>query len=139
VGEELVEPPKEVQDERAVADRLTERTEFIRHLLLLVTVLRDGEVALGGAEGGVEVEGPGLSVAPELGLESDPDLTHSAPGLADDILQLHGERPEDPGQDDAVHPEPGGCDGGAVGEDVVVEGVALGGEKDEVPLAGVGG
>ena len=97
VGEALVEPPKEVQDERAVADRLTECTEFIRHLLQLAIVLRDGEVALGeGAKGGVEVEGPGLLVAPELGLESDPNLTRRAPGLTDDILQLHGECPEDP-------------------------------------------
>ena len=87
----------------------------------------------------IEVEGPGLSVAPELGLECDPDVTRSAPSLADDVLQLHGERPEDLGQDDAVHPEPGGRGGGAVGEDVVVKGVALGGEKDEVPPAGVGG
>ena len=128
VGEALVEPPEEVQDERAVADRLPERTKVIRHLLQLAAVLGDGEVVLGeGVEGSVEVDGPGLSVSPELGLESDPGLTSRAPGLANDVLQLHGERPEDPGQDDAGHPEPGGRGGGAVGEDVVIKGVALGG------------
>ena len=85
------------------------------------------------------MEGPGLSVSPELGLESDPGLTSRAPGLANDVLQLHGERPEDPGQDEAVHPEPGQRHGRAVGEDVVVEGVVLEGEKEKVPPASVGG
>jgi len=140
VGEALVEPPEEVQDERAVADWLAKGAKVIRHLLQLTAVLGDGEIVLGeGAEGGVEVEDPGLSVSLELGLESDPGLASSAAGLANDVLQLHGERPEDPGQDDAVHPEPGRRGGGAVGEDVVVEGVALEGEEDEVPPASIGG
>ena len=129
VGETLVEPSEEVQDECAVADWLAEGTKVIRHLLQLAAVLGDREVALGeGAKGGVEVEGPSLSVAPEQGLESDPSLASSAPGLADDVLQLHDERPEDLEQDDVVHPEPGRRNGGAIGEDVVVEGVALEGE-----------
>ena len=52
----------------------------IRHLLQLAAVLGDGEVVLGeGVEGSVEVDGPGLSVSPELGLESDPGLTSHAP------------------------------------------------------------
>ena len=56
-------------------------------------------------------------------------------------MEVEGDRPEDPGEDDVVETQPhGGLDRDrGVEEDVVVEGVAAKGEEDQVPPAGVGG
>ena len=61
--------------------------------------------------------------------------------VADKVVEVKGDRPKDPGQDDVVESQPHGgmdCDRG-VDEDVVVEGVVVEGEEDQIPPAGVGG
>jgi hypothetical protein len=56
-------------------------------------------------------------------------------------VEIQGDRPQNPGEDDAVEAKPrGGRDRPrGVEEDVVVEGVAAEGEEDQVPPASVGG
>ena len=43
----FVEAPNEVEDERAVGDRLTEVPEVVRHPLEAAAVVGDGEISLG--------------------------------------------------------------------------------------------
>jgi hypothetical protein len=56
-------------------------------------------------------------------------------------VEVEGDRPDDPGEHDAIETQPrGGLDRDrGVDEDVVVEGVAAEGEEDQVPPTGVGG
>ena len=116
-------------------------TERGRHALHLAAELADGEVALDeGTEARVEPQSPDLSVAQELALEHQPG-TACARSIADEVVEVEGDRLEDPGEDDVVETQPrGGLDRDrGVEEDVVVEGVAAEGEEDQVPPAGVGG
>jgi hypothetical protein len=73
----LVEPSKEVQDKRAITNRLIEGTESVRYLLKLATVLGDQEnpwvkmwKAVCRCQGGGH-ESLGYK---ELGLKSEPYL-----------------------------------------------------------------
>lgn len=60
--------------------------------------------------------------------------------LAHDILQLDGNMSEEQVEDHSIHPMSGGdIREPSVGEDMVVEGVALQGEEDEVAVVGAGG
>jgi hypothetical protein len=86
-----------------------------------------------------KVEGARVSAAKELGLKSEPSLTSRTPTLVDDVLQLDGESPEDPGEDDIVHPQLGKAKRGAVSENMVVESLALQGEEEQIPSTGVRG
>jgi len=56
-------------------------------------------------------------------------------------VEVEGDRPEDPGEDDAIEAQPrGGLNRNrGVDEDVVIEGVAAEGEEDQVPQASVVG
>lgn len=71
-----------------------------------------------------------LAVFDELMFKGQPGLPSSdTPLLPSEVLQFGADGPEDPGDDNAVHPRPGQIRGGSVvGEDVIVEGVALEGE-----------
>ena len=74
VGVALVEALDEVEDERAIGDRLAKVVEVVRHTLQTPTVVGYGEITLDeAAELGVEVECPSLAVAEELRLDGDPD------------------------------------------------------------------
>jgi hypothetical protein len=76
------EATQKVEDEGAVEDRLTEIAEGVCHVLHPMAVLADREVLLRvNAEGCVEVERAGLSVAEKLGLEGDPGLVSGASRL----------------------------------------------------------
>jgi hypothetical protein len=59
----------------------------------------------------------------------------------DNVLQIEGDGPNDPGHGDAVEAEPRRvpCHSRCVEENVVVEDVAAEGEENLVPPAGVGG
>ena len=61
--------------------------------------------------------------------------------VADEVVEVEGDRPEDPGEDNAVETQRReGLDRDrGVEEDVVVECVAAECEEDQVPRAGVGG
>ncbi|GJN40062.1 hypothetical protein PR202_gb29229 [Eleusine coracana subsp. coracana] len=77
----------------------------------------------------------------ELALESLPGLARDAAVGPDDVVEIQGEGPKDPGQGDAVeaHLERVPRLNRRVGEDVVVEGVAAEGEGDLVALAPISG
>jgi hypothetical protein len=91
-------------------------------------------------EARVETQSPGLSVAQELSLKGK-SCPARVRGVADEVVEVQGDRPQDPGEDDAVETEPRrSLDGDRdVNKDVVVEGVAAESEKHQIPPAGVGG
>jgi hypothetical protein len=55
-------------------------------------------------------------------------------------VEVDGDRPHDPGEHDAVEAPPRASrrHAGGVAEDVVVQGVAVMGKEEQVPLASVG-
>lgn len=80
-----------------------------------------------------------LATAKEL-LDGNPSLASSATTLTNNVLLLNGDDPEDPREDHTIHLSlERDSEGGGVGEDVVVQGVVLESEDDEVAPAGVGG
>jgi hypothetical protein len=93
-----------------------------------------------GPETRIEPQSPGLGIAQKLALERQPCLA-SVSRVADEVVEVEGDRPDDPGEDDAVKGQPRGGLGRDPGidEDVVVKGVAAEGEEDQVPPTGVGG
>jgi hypothetical protein len=56
-------------------------------------------------------------------------------------VEVEEDRPDDPGEDDAVKAQPRGGLGRdrGIGKDVIVEGIAAEGEEDQVPPTSVGG
>lgn len=87
--ERPVEATEDVEHEDSVTDGVAEVVKGIRETLHPPTVLPHRQVALlKGAEGGVEAKGPGLGIAQELPLESNPGLTGGATVSADDILEI---------------------------------------------------
>jgi hypothetical protein len=64
VGVAIDEVAEDVEDEGAILHGTTQIAKWVRHGLHLAAVLTDAEVPLDeGAEGRVEAESPGLSVA----------------------------------------------------------------------------
>jgi hypothetical protein len=81
-----------------------------------------------------------LVVAEELLFNGNRGLMGSAVMPANDFLQLDGDRPEDLGENHTIHPPLGGdSEGHRVTKNVVVQGVVLQDEEDEVAPAGMGG
>jgi hypothetical protein len=102
-----VHPLKNVEDEGTIRHRLVEVTEGIGLALHLPTVVVDVQVTLDEVSThDVEVESTGLTVYEELLLDGNPRLTGCATMLMDDVLELDGERVEEPGEDDTIHPAP---------------------------------
>jgi hypothetical protein len=123
VGEALVEATDYVEDEGAVGDDFAESTEVIGHLLEAAAVLGNGEVALDEvAEPHLKLEGAYLPVPKELGLDGEPGVPGSATLRGGDLDEVVGERTEDPGLDDAIHPIPIRGGGQGVEVDMVLEG-----------------
>lgn len=81
----------------------------------------------------------GFTVTEEL-LDSDPSLTGCATALANHILHLNSDGPDDPRENHTIHLSLGwDSEENGVGEDVVIQGVAVEGEEDGVTPTGVGG
>jgi hypothetical protein len=141
VGVAVAEPPEDVEDQDAILDGPPEIPQGVSHALHPTAELADGEVTLDeGAEARVETQSPGLSVAQELALEGKPCPARVRRG-ADEVVEVQRDRPQDPGENDAVETDPRRrLDGDrGVDEDVVVEGVATKSEEDQIPPAGVRG
>ena len=141
IGVAVTEPAENVEDQDTVLHGPAEVAKRVRHALHLAVELADGEVALDeGVEARVEPQSPGFSVAQELALECQPSPA-SARSVADEVVEVQGDRPQNPGEDDAIEAQPrGGRDHTrGVEEDVVIEGVAAEGEEDQVLPASVGG
>ena len=137
----VVETRQDIEYQDSVLHRPAEVVKSIGHALHPPAVLADREVPLREvAEGRIELESAGLGVAEELTLERQPNLTRGATVGPDDVLEVEGEGPEDPGQGDAVEtlPRRGLSRDRHVKEDVVIQGVALEGEEDQVPQSSVG-
>jgi hypothetical protein len=123
---------KNVEDEGTIWHWLIEITKGVDHALHL-EVARDE-----GTERVVEVESMGLMVTEEPLLDGNPSLTSCATVLTNGILELDSEHVEQLEEDDVVHPPQAGERGGNDdGSDVVVEGISLQCQQDEVALASV--
>jgi hypothetical protein len=141
VGVAVAEPPEDVEDQDAILHGPPKVPQGVRHALHPTAELADGEVTLDeGPETRVEAQSPGLRVAQELALKGEPSPARVRRG-ADEVVEVQRDRPQDPGEDDAVQTKPRrGLDGDRnVNEDVVIEGVAAKSEKHQIPPAGVGG
>jgi hypothetical protein len=141
VGVAVTEPAEDVEDEDAVLHGPTKVTKGVSHGLHLAAELADREVTLDeGLEVRIKPQSPGLGVAQKLALERQPGLA-SIRRVADEVVEVEGDRPDDPREDDAVKAQPRGGLGSdsGIGEDVIVEGVAAEGEEDHVPPTGIGG
>jgi hypothetical protein len=137
----VAEPAKDVEDEDAILHGPAQVTEGVRHGLHLAAELSNSKVTLHeGAEARVEPQSPGLGIAQKLALECQPGLA-SVGGVADEVVEVEGDRPEDPGEYDAVEAQPRRSldRGRGIDEDMVVEGVAAEGEENHVLPAGIGG
>jgi hypothetical protein len=141
VGVAVAEPPEDVEDQDAILHGPPKVPQGVRHALHPTAELADGEVTLDeGPETRVEAQSPSLRVAQELALKGEPSPARVRRG-ADEVVEVQRDRPQDPGEDDAVQTKPRrGLDGDrSVNEDMVVEGVAAKSEKHQIPPAGVGG
>jgi hypothetical protein len=141
VGVAVAEPPEDVEDQDAILHGPPKVPQGVRHALHPAAELSDGEVPLDESpETRVEAQSPGLGVAQKLALKGKPSPARVRRGT-DEVVEVEGDRPQDPGEDDAIQTEPRrGLDSGrSVEEDVVVEGVAAKSENHEVPPASVGG
>jgi hypothetical protein len=139
MGVAVTEPTKDVEDQDAILHGPAEVAKGVRHALHLTTELANGEVTLDeGAEAGVESQSLGLSIAQELPLKGKPRPARVR-RVADEVVEVQRDRPQDPGEDDAVETDPRRRLDRGVNKDVVVEGVAAKSEKHQIPPAGVGG
>jgi hypothetical protein len=102
VGIPVAEPAKDVEDQDTILHGPAEVAKRVRHGLHPTTELADGEVTLDeGAETRVETQSPGLGVAQKLALKGKPRPTRVRGG-ADKVVEVQRDRPQDPGEDDAV-------------------------------------
>jgi hypothetical protein len=139
VGELLVEVADDVEDERAVRDVLAEATESIDHGLEVAAVLGDGEVALDkSAKLGVEEDHTLFTIVKELRLDGEPNDACSSAGLQYSLHKIVGDRPVNPGTNDAIHMIPVGKDhDGGIALDVVLQGELPDGEEKLLAPTGV--
>jgi hypothetical protein len=141
VGVAVAEPAENIEDQDAVLHGPAQVTEGVCHGLHLPAELANSEITLDeGPEARIEPQSPSLGIAEKLALERQPGLT-SIRRVADEVVEVDGDRPDDPREDDAVKAQPRGGLGRdrGIDEDVVVKGVAAEGEEDQVPPTGVGG
>jgi len=102
----VAEPAEDVEDEDAILHGPVEIAERVRHTLHPAAELADREVPLDeGPEAHVETQGPGLGVAWKLPLERKPGSA-SVRGGAHGVVEVGGDRPENPAEDDAVEAQP---------------------------------
>jgi hypothetical protein len=141
VGIAVAESAEDVEDEDAILHGPAQVAEGVGHGLHLPAELANGKVPLDeGAEARVESQSSGLSIAQKLALECQPGLT-SGGGVADEVVEVDGDRAEDPGKHDAVQTLPRRSldRGRGIVEDVIVEGVAAEGDDHQIPPASIRG
>ncbi|XP_039831974.1 uncharacterized protein LOC120692666 [Panicum virgatum] len=131
MGEALVEASADAEDECPIGDDLTEGAGVVGHLLHAATVVGDGEVALDEVtEFRLQLDGARLPVAEEEGLDGEPGVLGRGALGGDDLGEVVGEGPEDPGLDNAVHACPvRGCNSRGVEVDVILDGELAEGEQ----------
>jgi hypothetical protein len=106
VGVAVTEPAEDVEDQDAVLHRPAEVAKGVGHALHPAAELANREVTLDkGAETRIETQIPGLGIAQELSLKGKP-CPMSVRRVADEVVEVQGDRSEDPGEDDAVETKP---------------------------------
>jgi hypothetical protein len=102
VGIAVTESAEDVEDEDAILHGPAQVAEGVGHGLHLPAELADGKVPLDeDAEARVEPQSPGLGIAQKLALKRQPGLA-SVRRVADEVMEVEGDRPDDLGEDDAV-------------------------------------
>jgi len=106
VGVAVTEPAEDIEDQDAVLHGPAKVAEGVRHALHAPAEVANGEVTLDeGAEARIETQGPGFGIAQKLALERKPGPA-SVSRVADEVVEVQGDRPDDPGEDDAVKAQP---------------------------------
>ena len=122
----IVEPAEDVEDQDMFLHRPAKVAERVCHALHLEAELVDGEVALDERpEARIETQSPGLGVAQKLALECQLGPA-SVQSVADEVVEVQGDRPQDLGEDDVVVAQPRGSldhahsvEGGRRGEELL--------------------
>jgi hypothetical protein len=95
---------EEVENEALIGDGAPKGAESIRHRLHLAAILVHREIALSKlAEGGLEIQNPGLAVAEKLGLKGTPDPVSRIVRHTNDVLKLGREGALDPRKHHLIH------------------------------------
>jgi hypothetical protein len=130
----LVQPMKNVEDEGMIRHWLIEVAKGINHAVHLPTIFVHIHVTLNvGPEHDVEVESIGLMVTEELLLDGNPSLMICVAALLNNVMELDGEHTKESVEDDNVHHSLAGKSRiSGVRDDMVVEGVPLQHQHDEV-------
>jgi hypothetical protein len=103
----FVEAAEFIEDEHMIGDVGTKIVEGVSEPLHFPTVVVHVEVALDEvAEGGVDVEGAGLTIADELVFQGQPGVVSRVTVLTGHVLQLWRDGVVEPRPDDGVHPVP---------------------------------
>ena len=114
----VTEPAEDVGDQDAVVHGPAKVAEGVCHALHPATEVANGEIVLEeGTEARIEMQSPGFGIAQKLSLEHKPGPP-SVSRVTDEVVEVEGDHPENPGEHDAVETHPqGGMDRG-VNEDV---------------------
>jgi hypothetical protein len=116
-----------------IGDSLTQGTKVVRYALHSATVVANAEVTLlEGAELGIKLQNTRPGVAEELSLDHESRLMCGLRQFPNDLVEFGGEGAKDSCHHDVVQSSPIDRRIGDIGEDMVVEGVAMKHEKHEV-------
>jgi hypothetical protein len=106
VGVAVTESAEDVEDEDAILHEPAQVAEGVSHGLHLPAELADGQVPLDkGVEARVEAQSPSLGIAQKLALKRQLGLA-SIRRVANEVMEVEGDRPNDLGEDDAVKTQP---------------------------------
>jgi hypothetical protein len=98
----VIEPAEDVEDQDVVLHGLAKVAEGVRHCLHLAAELSNNKVTLHeGAETRIEPQSSGFGITQKLALERQPGLA-SVSSVADEVVEVEGDHPDDPGEHDAV-------------------------------------
>ena len=102
----VTNPTEDIEDQDTVLHGLAKVAERVCHALHLAAELADGEVSLDERpEARIEAQSPGLGVAQKLALERQAGPA-SVRSVANEVVEVQGDRTQNPGEDDAVKAQP---------------------------------
>ena len=108
VGIAVNEPAEDVEDQDAVLHGPAKVAKRVCHALHPAAELANREVTLDeGAEARIETQSPGFDIAQKLALERKLGST-GVRRVADEVVEVQGDRPEYPGEHDVVKAQPRG-------------------------------
>jgi hypothetical protein len=120
VLKELVQPPKDVEDEDSIINRCAKVSQTVGHGLELTAVLIDREITLNkSTKGSIKVKSTVLTVTEKLVLNGEPEVSHHATAFPDHLVKIRRDGVAGPVEDDVVHPKPPRISGQSVIRDVL--------------------